>query len=450
MTIIKANAYPEKSLFLDMFIRDLSLVDCVLDLIDNSIDSLIRNKNIDVSEALLPVQAAEGESSIKDKDDKGLIEIKYDAKSFKMTDACGGISLEDAQDEVFRFGHKPNTQTGQLGVYGIGLKRAIFKIGNQISIQSRTNGTGFKTDIDVAEWAKDDDWHIPLEVFEEDVPSTPAGTSINIRSFRPEVAERFKSKVFEKELYDMIAKTYCLFLNRYVDVVLNGSKVEPKQIPLGKSESLSVAKDNFQNGDVNVTLYAGLASRDKEEVWHSADAGWYAACNGRFVVTADKTAMTGWGDIPMPTFVPKYRGFIGIAFFYSKNPFALPWTTTKRGINRESLVYQESRTKMAIIAKPILRFLDAMYSPEESSEREPQRQATQQIQAVDVRDLTEKPTENFIVTLQVAQDQPVRVQFGATKSELDRIRKCLKKSSWPATKIGRFTFDHYLKTECPE
>ncbi len=49
-----ADASPTKGVFLEMFVRDLSLEDCILDLVDNSIDSLIKSRNIDVSEALLP------------------------------------------------------------------------------------------------------------------------------------------------------------------------------------------------------------------------------------------------------------------------------------------------------------------------------------------------------------------------------------------------------------
>ena len=51
---IIADARPTKGLFLEMFVRDLSLEDCILDLVDNSIDSLTRSRKIDVSEALLP------------------------------------------------------------------------------------------------------------------------------------------------------------------------------------------------------------------------------------------------------------------------------------------------------------------------------------------------------------------------------------------------------------
>jgi len=45
----QANAFPRKHFFLEMFTRDISLEECILDLIDNSIDALVKTKNIDIS-----------------------------------------------------------------------------------------------------------------------------------------------------------------------------------------------------------------------------------------------------------------------------------------------------------------------------------------------------------------------------------------------------------------
>ena len=450
MEIIQADASPEKSLFLEMFIRDLSIEDCILDLIDNSIDSFIRTRALDVSDALLPIPGEQKEkiaSTIPS--EQGLIDIKYDSKSFHLVDTCGGISIEEAKNEVFRFGHRAEVPLGQLGVYGIGLKRAIFKMGNDITISSQTKQEGFRTHIDVPSWAKDRSWFIPLEPTQSSSNGSSAGTSISITQLRPEVAERLKAGTFAKRLYDMIARTYCLFLDKYVKVSLNGHEVNPQPIPLGLSENANIAKEVFQHEDVTVTLYAALSARDASGEWRAADAGWYAACNGRLVVTADKTELTGWGTGPVPMFVPKYRGFVGVAFFYSKNPFSLPWTTMKRGLNRESMVFQQARGRMANLARPVLRFLADMYATEET-EREPQRRIAEKVQLVDVRDLSAVPAAVFNPQKMPPIEHTIRVQYDAKEGELQRIRKALHKSNWSAKSIGRFTFEHYLKTECPE
>jgi len=350
------NANPTKPLFLEMFTRDISLEDCVLDLVDNSLDSLIRSQQIDISDAFLPQAGPSVLHGIDASTNKlPQIKIQFDDKHFRITDNCGGIPVQDAIDEVFRFGHTAQSKASQLGMYGIGLKRAIFKMGKHITIESRTQRDGIRVVIDVPEWTRVDHWTLPLERIEKAPSQDSAGTSITVKNLNQEVSQRLKSDTIDTRLSEAIAQTYCLFLSRYMTVILKGHKISPMAIPLGSSERVNIAKDSYTDGDVTVTLYAGLAWRGISKQWRAADAGWYAACNGRFVVVHDQTELTGWGGHPGPIFVPKYRGFVGVALFNSQDPFALPWTTTKRGLNRESLVYQRARERMAAVATPILR-----------------------------------------------------------------------------------------------
>lgn len=43
-----ASAIPHKRFFLEMFTRDISLQDCILDLIDNSVDGIIRSQDLEL------------------------------------------------------------------------------------------------------------------------------------------------------------------------------------------------------------------------------------------------------------------------------------------------------------------------------------------------------------------------------------------------------------------
>ena len=446
---IIADARPTKGLFLEMFVRDLSLESCILDLVDNSIDSLIRSRNIDVSEALLPEGIMEGNNNGESEGFKpGIIEITIDSEQFKISDNCGGITVEAARTDVFRMGNEKEENEGQLGVYGIGLKRAIFKIGNDITIESKTVDEGFKMVIDVPTWSKKGKWELPFDVIQGARDQKTAGTSIVIKSYRKEISERIKSGTFETHLKEMVERTYCLFLNRYVEVTLNGSKVEPKPIPIGDSPNINIAKEEFEENGVKVTIYAGLAGRTEEKEWKQADAGWYIACNGRLIVTADRSELTGWGN-NLPLFVPKFRGFVGLVFFYSRKPLSLPWTTTKQGLNPESLVFQRALTRMAVTAKPVINFLSSMVSSN-GSEKEPQREAAAEVKYVDVRSLAEKQKTTFKAMPVKIEEWTTTVQFSVKDKDIDRIRKCLGKSSWSARKIARYTFDYYLKMECPE
>ena len=356
MDIIEADASPEKTFFLEMFIRDLTLEDCILDLIDNSIDSLIRTQGLDLGDSLLSVNSGK-----RTDNGSAQIRISIDADRFHLVDTCGGIPLDKAKTDVFRFGHPVKYARSGLGVYGIGLKRAMFKMGYKIVMESRTSKNGFKMDLDVPKWEKEKTWKIPLTPIDAATERNPAGTDIKISNFRDEVQTRITSATFQKDLVDMIASTYSLFLDRHVGIIVNDHDVKPKPIPFARQEGeVNIAKEKYEQDGVQVTIYAGLASRDSQGQWHQQDAGWYVACNGRLVVVADKSTLTGWGSNG-GAFVPKYRGFVGLVLFHSDDLLALPWTTTKRGLNKESSVVQRARTRMMVLARPILTFLNEMY-----------------------------------------------------------------------------------------
>jgi hypothetical protein len=64
--------------------------------------------------------------------------------------------------------------------------------------------------------------------------------------------------------------------------------------------------DRVTEGKVTCTLLATLAPPSERRL---ESAGWYVICNGRIVLAADKTEVTGWGAAVLPTFQPKFSAF---------------------------------------------------------------------------------------------------------------------------------------------
>ncbi len=446
-----ANAYPRKHFFLEMFTRDISLEDCILDLIDNAIDGLVRTRDIDISASLL--QQSEHANAEAENNDLARIEVSYSETHFTIKDNCGGITRKHALKEVFNFGHGPDAIAGVLGVYGIGLKRAIFKIGNRFEMRSKTEDEGFEVDLNVRKWSEKDDamadWKIPVS-FINGADEEDAGTEIRIRDLRPEVIMRLKDGVLAQRLRSIISHTYGLFIGRYVVITLNGIDVEPFQIPLGASDDVDPAHDVFKDGAVEVELFASVATR-KDGSWKGEAAGWYVLCNGRIVVSADKSELTGWGVGGFPQFHSgKFRGFVGVAFFRSSEALALPWTTTKRGLNRESPVFQAARNRMLGAARPIISFLDSLYKNDDNEEKAG-REIADAVTPVSLSAIANKPTSTFTVRTRTRTARPeVSVQYDADRADVDRIKKHLKKFRWSAGRVGHYTFQYFLDNECPE
>lgn len=60
------------------------------------------------------------------------------------------------------------------GIFGIGMKRALFKIGNYFEIKSTTTKTSFEVKLDVEKWQnqQSDNWDFPFDRYEEDLNNT--------------------------------------------------------------------------------------------------------------------------------------------------------------------------------------------------------------------------------------------------------------------------------------
>ena len=151
------NASPTKDFFVNMLVRDILLKQAIIELIDNSIDGARRFR--------------------RNNEFSGLkIEIKFDSAKFIIEDNCGGIPLDVATERAFRFGRPQNIGKEDVettGIFGIGMKRALFKIGKKFSIHSATINTEFQLDLDVDEWLKKDDrdWDLLSRILSGPKPS---------------------------------------------------------------------------------------------------------------------------------------------------------------------------------------------------------------------------------------------------------------------------------------
>jgi len=234
---VSADARPTKGFFIENITRDLSLEDAILDLVDNAADSFIRTRNIDVSPALLEVEVSRRPSM--GSASKALIAITLNKDEFTIYDRCGGIDLEHAARQVFRFGRPPGSYPGSLGVYGIGMKRAIFKIGKHIVIESYTKKSGLRVEIDVPKWAEDDEnWEFPITKIGPARNDSEAGTRITIRGLNDEVKLRVDDGILMGRLREALSTTYSLFLQNFLSVSLNGTDIPPRTLPIAAFDDL--------------------------------------------------------------------------------------------------------------------------------------------------------------------------------------------------------------------
>ena len=267
------------------------------------------------------------------------------------------------------------------------------------------------------------------------------GTTINIRHLHDEISERIKNPSFFDTLYKRIGQTYTLFDRRFCKIRINGRLVQPVELHVGNARDAHPSTHRFEYKGCQVSILAGLAPRDR---WQTETAGWSIFCNGRAVLFADKTALTGW-DNGGPKFVSKFRGFQGLVFFFSKTPEQLTWTTTKTDVNEELLVYQKALTAMLVQARPVLRFLSSLYGDDEV-EAESAKAASAKLESVSLREIQplrarpfKPPTGKALTT--------TTVQFSAKTADVLKIKKHVGEPTMSNREIGELVFSYYLKNE---
>jgi hypothetical protein len=183
-TDVPAN--PVKSFFVRMLTRDISLPDAILDLLDNCVDGILRSTS---GQKLGSKPYAEYYAH-----------IDYDSTEFSITDNCGGIPWR-LHDYAFRMGRADKNRDSTMptvGVYGIGMKRAIFKIGKQCLIQTQSGRDAYDIDI-TQEWIRDEDeWKIPVKASSRRMKQD--GTTILIGALHEGVKTHFGT---DKALFDL-------------------------------------------------------------------------------------------------------------------------------------------------------------------------------------------------------------------------------------------------------
>ncbi len=364
-----ANANPSKSFFIAMLTRDIDLVDCILDLLDNSVDGI----NEAARRAGVELDAAKPFGG-------HVVEINYNKDFFQILDRSGGIPITIAEEYAFRFGRPddaPELKDGTIGLYGIGMKRAMFKMGNVVDMVSSTGTESFSLSLNVDKWRRDPqvnkdadgnervEWSFPMTNIVSANTAVPVGTTIRITELYDGVSRQFDNPAFTDRLQRMVSRDYAFILSRGLEVQINGTTVKPQMPVMRESAEFAPFKHVEQIDGVRIEISAGLADPPPDDTSATARNpdtgvyGWYIVCNDRVVVSADKSSDTGWGLRPVPAWHPQYIGFVGVARFDSDEPGKLPWKTTKRDVESSNTFYLRALPIMMRATKKLTDYTNA-------------------------------------------------------------------------------------------
>ena len=343
------DASPVKSFFVSMLTRDINLEGAILDLLDNCVDGILRSNG---QNGARPYQGFKAD-------------IEFKSDSFSIADNCGGIPWS-LHDYAFRMGRSPDRPAdapGSVGVYGIGMKRAIFKIGKHCLISTRNSADEYEVEIS-PDWIADEtSWEIPVR--SSSISMDHDGTTILVGDLNPGISETFDSgaEAFQTELYRMVSTHYAYIIDKGFEVTINGVLVKPRTTKMVYDDRKTARDDAIKpfmfkstSNGVDVYLTVGftrpipseseLMEEQERARYSSIDAGWTILCNDRAVLHCDRSELTGWGEAGVPRYHTQFIAISGIVDFRSEDPWKLPTTTTKRGIDASSPLYLQTKNKM--------------------------------------------------------------------------------------------------------
>ena len=438
----KIDAMPTKALFIDMLTRDIKLIPSIVDLIDNSVDGAIRLR---------------GSASFKDL----WVRVRISSHELRIADNCGGIEADLARKYAFRFGREKDAPWvhHSIGKFGVGMKRAFFKIGRRFRVESQDPTSRFVVDVSVDAWAQDKkkEWEFKFDTLKEglkDVSPERLGTIITITQLHRDVADEFKQQNFQTALKIAIEAKLQAALSRGLEITLNEIPVGTRHLEMLSTQKLAPARKTLLfrklGKPVTVKLYCGLGERDRNA------AGWHVFCNGRLVLEADKTDVTCWGPpqvTGIPRFHPQYHRFRGYAYFDCDDAGRLPWNTTKTGIDTDNRIYRAVRPEMTKLMRPVITFLNKLKEERQAFKDEQDKGPLQKLLAkaspVPFQDLKMRAAFKVPrVPVREPKVQLQKIQYEKPLQKVLEVKKALKARSF--REVGEGTFAYFYNNECKE
>jgi hypothetical protein len=446
--VVEAGA--DKELFVSMLVKDIELLPAIIDLIDNSIDG---------ARATSPSDMAEHH-----------VQLQIEPQRFAITDDCGGIGLDIARRYAFRFGRPRDYEglPGSVGQFGIGMKRALFKLGREFTVTSRTASSYFVLRVDVDEWLADQtpDWQFRMSTIDTEYDAASGGgvgTEIVVTRLHESVSQDFSNPLVLAQLREQIRMRHQAALQEGLEIKLGGERLTGFAPTLLSGQGFRPINERFvipdARGDVNCHLVAGISAVENENLDEGqaedfrtpGDAGWWLFCNGRLLLVAERTSLTGWGD-NVAAYHPQYRRFRGYVYLTSLNTELLPWNTTKTNVDQDSRVWRTVQSRMKIALGQVIAVLNRLKIERQNADEPedmPVTAASQNARPVPIGDLP--PSPSVVAPPPPTKRSPrppktvQRIQYDVSYARFQRVTAAMGISV--ISEVGRRTFDYFFDRE---
>ena len=326
------------------------------------------------------------------------------------------------------------------------MKRALFSFGRKYVVESATAADWFRLEIDRDDWMKKkNDWDFELTEYGDNEGEKDVGTRIEVTELLEDAARQFDLEYFRTRVVNEIRRKHGYFIDLGLAVRLSGVTIPSHKWQLFADAQFSPAHvDRTYNGGgepVRSRIYAGVSDSNP------TDAGWYVICNGRLVLSADKSEKTGWGqlkaEMDAATGTPRYHNqfarFRGYTLFDSGDAGRLPWNTTKTDIDPDNSIWRAVREEMALAMRPVIDFLNNVDG--ESEQPATERPLTAALAGATIKSIADvRAPAKFSFPKQPRPSGPkmVNIHFRKEKDRVDALQDAMGTTSARDTAAAAF------------
>lgn len=322
---------------LQAIVADINPYDCLLDLIDNAID------------------AASNASDSSGNFTGYIIAIRVAGDNLHIEDNAAGMSQVTLERAFVAYNEHDESKI--IGRYGIGLQRALYKLGEAYRVTAWQEGKQSSTGKFDKTSMEEGNFTIDSSACKKE----GSGTEVVIYRLNDDLKNKLKQQT---DLAKDLGIRYAKFIEAGLDIKYNASRINPiilepknEQRVIKRTNELKTFEviEEKHDGlcedwriDIKVGVLSAEAKKQVTSKWDKGrkNGGWYVFLNDRCVLLADKTRETGWGYDGATRFHPQYNDFLGIVNIYSGDTETLPFDTAKSIIRSDHKGYQKLIKKL--------------------------------------------------------------------------------------------------------
>jgi len=393
---LKVNTGINQKYLEETLTTDITVLESIFDLIDNSIDA--------ARDHLLQSKSSTDKYGLP-KTYKGYkIHVRLSQKSICIRDNCLGINENTLSNRAFKIAEISDHKFG-IGQYGLGLKRALLKFGSCFGMSTDDGEYSYKMRFTNKELAMQSG--IKASMFK----STSIRKTLFIASdIKSDVRYELESELWLENALRMLGIRYAAYIAKGLKISISCphhqtfEKIIGKLPGIRKKSKLTTRNTSFTNDGVTVFIESGIHSEyifpteDGHSLTKNRDItdeyGLYFICNDRVIVAQSTEKEHGWKT----KWHSEYNGFVCLVRFVSEDPRKMPWNTLKTALRTDGRLFVETRSKLQPIADSYRQEVKKLYLPQKSKVENRENTSTPEDQTTETTSNIEPTQQNSVKT----------------------------------------------------